>query len=363
MSSYPTLVGANLGYAGGAEAEQVHLGKELAAQGHDVCFITYSGYNVNRAKPIQIFEKIKIIETYERERDNSIGVFQKYKCLFSALRQAKADIYFHESGAVGVLPLFCYLYRARHVYRIPSDSTVLLESLSGDMSFAMKTLNLFEMKKAHVVLAQNNFQKEKLKERFGVESYVLKNGLSLPWVKNLKSEPPFVLWVGSISRIKRPHLFLELAKSMPFANFEMIGGRGEPPFLYDEIANSAQRICNLNFNGFIPSNEVGKYFQGASVLVNTSSFEGFPNTFIQAWAHYTPVISLNVNPDGVLQREKIGFHSKTFNQLVSDVKLLFFDKLLRNKMGQNARKYVEREHDIKIIVHKYCDIFEGVLWG
>jgi len=35
------LTGKNLGYAGGAEAEQVHLDRELVTKGYYVCFVTY----------------------------------------------------------------------------------------------------------------------------------------------------------------------------------------------------------------------------------------------------------------------------------------------------------------------------------
>jgi glycosyltransferase involved in cell wall biosynthesis len=77
----------------------------------------------------------------------------------------------------------------------------------------------------------------------------------------------------------------------------MIGGRVEPPQLYDEIATATQKVSNLIFHGFVPYHKVNEYFSRASLFVNTSSIEGFPNTFIQAWMHYTPVVGLNVDPD------------------------------------------------------------------
>ena len=117
-------------------------------------------------------------------------------------------------------------------------------------------------------------------------------------------------------------------------------------------------LPNLRFHGFVPYHKVNEYFEKASIFVNTSSIEGFPNTFIQAWMHYTPVVSLNVDPDGIIRNEKLGFCSSTFKQLVSDVTTLLEDERLRKTMGENARKYVEREHDIRKIAKKYIKIFE-----
>lgn len=94
LNSYPTLTGSNMGYVGGAEVEQVHLGKELAGHGYDVCFITYN----HGQKKIENVDDIEIIKTYYREEADEINILLKYKSVWSALKKANADIYFYESG-------------------------------------------------------------------------------------------------------------------------------------------------------------------------------------------------------------------------------------------------------------------------
>jgi len=357
LNSYPVLTGKNLGYAGGAEVEQVHLGRELATKGYDVCFVTYR-HGLNQTENVG---GIKVIKTYEREKAGEMNALLKYKFIWSALKKANTDIYFHEAGATGVLPLFCCLNRKKFVYRIPSDAVVLSKPLFGSYSLSRKIVDVLEIKRADVVVAQSNFQRRMLKERFGVESVVIKNGLMIPRVDCEKQNPPVVLWVASISSVKRPHLFVELAKFIPHACFEMVGGKtkGEPQ-LYNEIVAAAQELPNLRFHGFVPYHHVNEYFKKASIFVNTSHIEGFPNTFIQAWMRYTPVVSLNVDPDGIIRNEKLGFCSGTFKQLVSDVITLLKDEKLRKIMGKNARKYVEREHDIRKTVKKYIKIFKEI---
>jgi glycosyltransferase involved in cell wall biosynthesis len=346
-----------MGYAGGAEVEQVQLGTELCIHGYDVCFVTYS-YGLGQIENIC---GIEVIKTYSREKARKINALIKFKSIWSALKKANADIYFHEAGSAGVLPLFCYAYKKKFVHRIASDAVVLGKSLDGKYSFFEKSTSAVEVKSADSVIAQSKFQQRILKERFGIQSLVIKNGLILPEVDHEKSEPPVVLWVGSLSKVKNPELFIDLAKSLPNVQFEMVGGRGTPPQLYDEIAAEAQQLSNLKFYGFIPYHEINEYFRRASVFVNTSSMEGFPNTFIQAWANYIPVISFNVDPDDVIRNEKLGFCSGSFKQLVTEVNTLSNDEKLRKIIGNNARKYVEREHDISINLKKYIQIFEEIL--
>jgi glycosyltransferase involved in cell wall biosynthesis len=76
--------------------------------------------------------------------------------------------------------------------------------------------------------------------------------------------------------------------------------------------------------------------------------------------HYVPVVSLNADPDELICEKKLGFHSKTFDQLVEDVKILLKDEQLRQKMGKNSRQYVEQEHDISNIIKEYIGLLDHI---
>src|SRR3569833_4221583 len=90
---------------------------------------------------------------------------------------------------------------------------------------------------------------------------------------------------------------------------------GEPPggdpTWCAQLMHSIEATPNLEFLGHRSTAEVNQYLARASVFVNTSVHEGFPNTFVQAWLRDAVVVSLTVNPDGVLDRRAVGIHAQT----------------------------------------------------
>ena len=71
----------------------------------------------------------------------------------------------------------------------------------------------------------------------------------------------------------------------------------------------------------------------------------------------TPVITLNCDPDNIIKNQRIGFHSGSFKQLIKDVRYLIENEDVRREMGEKARKYSIKNHDIVKIGKRYLEIF------
>ncbi len=355
--AYSYLSQKNTGTAGGAELHQVLLAKELAKKGFDISFIVddYGQENMEVQNGIKIFKSP--INRYTKVTDFPLRVNHFWR----VLGRVGADIYYQRAATAetGIIAFFCAMKKKKFVYGMSSDIEVD-GTFDERAKFYERILYNFGVKRAERVIVQSEYQHDLLEKKFNLDSTIIKNPCPADeYLEKKKLDPPVVLWVGTIKpEWKQPDLFLELARSIPDAKFRMVGGSGSDRRFYDEIKKEAEEIPNLEFTGFVSYPEINNYFNSASVLVNTSTVEGFSNTFLQAWAGYTPVVSLSADPDEIICKYKLGFHSRTFNQMIDDVKTLLKDEKLRVKMGQNGRKYVEREHNISKAVENYIKVFD-----
>jgi len=351
-------------FIGGAEVQQVLLGTGLSKENFDVSFIVAdSGQPQN-----EVFNGIKIYKTlplgYKIKSYKSL--YKAFQVNWNVMKECNADVYYCRGASIyiGYVALFCIINRKKFILGMASDKD-LITKLSKFLSIQNISF-LIGLKFAHCVISQNRKQQNFLKKNFKIESIQINNMCHIPTEEPVTNKSN-VLWVGTIKpEWKRPELFLKLAESIPEVHFQMIGGPayGGPQSyfeFYEQIREKAHEITNLDFIGVVPYNKIDKYFESALIFVNTSSMEGFPNTFIQAWIKSVPVASLSVDPDEVICENNLGFHSKTFDQLVIDVNLLLDNSYLRGIFGNNARLYAEQEFDIKKIIKSYIKIIYQLL--
>ena len=112
----------------------------------------------------------------------------------------------------------------------------------------------------------------------------------------LKKDPITVVWVGNIKPLKRPELLLDLAAAFVAeqnVRFLMIGREGSGKH-YSDFVSKLTQAPNVAYLGELPVEQVNRILGESHILVNTSDFEGFPNTFIQAWMRRVPVGRMRV---------------------------------------------------------------------
>jgi glycosyltransferase involved in cell wall biosynthesis len=106
---------------------------------------------------------------------------------------------------------------------------------------------------------------------------------------------------------------------------------------------------------------MARHYRKAALLVSTSNSEGFPNVFLQSWQFGTPTVSLNIDPDGVIEHYELGKLSGTFGKLVEDVETLLKMSDLRKRLGKNAIGYAAENHAQDVVVGQYIDLFDDLL--
>ena len=73
LDSYPLVTQENLGYAGGAEVQQIYLAKELQKRGYTISFITYD----ETKKGKETINGITILPAYPRHEIRNLYFLKK----------------------------------------------------------------------------------------------------------------------------------------------------------------------------------------------------------------------------------------------------------------------------------------------
>jgi len=277
---------------GGAEVQQSMIAPALAARGYRVSMICHDYGQPEKAQ-------VKGVTVYKMHApDEGIPVVRfihpRLTSLWAALRRVDADVYYQRSAAAwtGFLAAFCRKHGRRSIYAGASD----VDFLPGqqDIRFA-RDRRIYEwgLKRMDGIVVQNPVQREQLKTHYGLDSTLIPSCYAPP--PGAKCDRAgYVLWAATVRPSKRAETFLEIARRMPHQRFVMVGGpdRGrKAEAYYRGVIEAARAIPNIDVRGFVPFAQAERWFDGARVLLNTSLYEGFPNTFLQAWARSMPTVS------------------------------------------------------------------------
>jgi glycosyltransferase involved in cell wall biosynthesis len=267
----------------------------------------------------------------------------------AAMRRADADVYLQRGGALltGDVALHCRLARRHFAFMAAHDWDCDRHHQRG-WQYLPGSYYAAALRRADLVCAQSEFQRSQLERHHGVPSMVQRT--AYPDATGADAGlREHVLWAARCLDWKRPMAFLDLAEGRPDVPFVMAcapydGARAT----YDAVAARASSMPNVQFLGFVPFADTEDLFRHARVVVNSSTAEGFPNTFVQAARVGTPVLSLEVNPDGILQLADFGACADGDPaQLARQLDTLLDDCQVWHRQSANAYKYFRQEHDIE----------------
>ena len=300
------------------------------------------------------------IKTYKTARpEEGIPLLRfihpRWTRLRAALKRADADIYYTScAGAlVGQVALFTRRHRRKLVFRIASDTDCDPDALlvrHGRDRFLYR----YGLQRADVVLAQTPHQQRQLLKNYGRESRVAASLTDCARsARTFQDRDIDALWVGNIRALKRPELLLQLARNLPDTAFHMIGGPlPGTQELFDAVRARALTLPNVHFHGPVPHHEVGNYFERARVLVHTSEIEGFPNTYLQAWARGTPVVAF-LDPQQLLSREGLGKVVADLPQMMSALTALSRDPQAWEAASRRSQQYMSRQFNEQQMIEPY----------
>jgi glycosyltransferase involved in cell wall biosynthesis len=279
--------------------------------------------------------------------------------IYYELQKIQPEIIYQNVGGfqTGIAAFYAKKYGVKFIWHVASDDDIIPQwkcNYKRRLSFAIerKMLN-YGIKNSDIIAVQTKHQAYLLKKNFEIISKnLIPIGHPVPKNKIKKRNELTVLWIANIKPLKQPEKFVDLARMFLYqkdVKFIMIGAKGWGKW-FKKIITDINSLPNLDYIGQLTQNKVNNLLSKSHLLVNTSLYEGFSNTFVQAWMREVPVVSLSVDPDNILVKERIGYRSNTINQLYKDVSLLLSDNYLREDMGKRASLYARENYSVKKMI-------------
>jgi glycosyltransferase involved in cell wall biosynthesis len=356
------ISGASDGHIGGVERQTNLMARWLVGKGHTVSVIVWG----EEGQPSEIdIDGIRVISLC-RQSDGIPGLrflVPRWSSLLRALRRADADIYYQNCAEYVTGQVALWVQRAgRHfVYSVASDPDCDPQ-LPKMKKLRERVLYRHGLRNADRVIVQTETQRQKMAQGFQRASLVL----AMP-CEDLPNTPPgeseavgnSVLWIGRRAPVKRPEAVADIASHCAEFHFDVVGPEGGTDAYRKALRAKLDASINVSLLGAVNFSAVRKYYERSALLLCTSHFEGFPNTFLEAWSCGCPVVS-TVDPDGVITKHQLGMYSPDIDRIPDLIREVAKS---REEYSQRCRTYFAQHHQKDLAMRRFEVAFEDVLRG
>ena len=354
-NAYGALCGGKIGFVGGAEHQTAGTARWLAAQGYPTSVLTWD----EGQPPVSEMDGVKVIAICPSEKGlPGLRFFHpRLTGLYAALRRADADIYYHNSAeyVTGLAADWCRRHGRAFVYSVASD--VACDPKLPVMPKAYERI-LYRrgLTGAHKILVQTSRQQRALREGFGLAAVPLPMPCPGPSEKDYAElrppEPARVAWIGRAAPLKRLEWLLDIARRLPQATFELAVANDGIAY-GQSLRAQAGALKNVVWRGVLRRDQMPDLYQRAAVVCCTSEYEGFPNTFLEAWSHGRPVVS-SFDPDGLIQRLNLGTVATDVPAFVRAFTELFSSPARWREQSEQARRYYFENHRPEVVMPQFA---------
>jgi glycosyltransferase involved in cell wall biosynthesis len=353
------------GHSGGVERQTSIMARWLARRGHDVSLVTWDEGQEDGL----VIDGVRMLKVCRRDEGlPGLRFFHpRWTSLNLALRRADAQLYYQNCAeyVTGQVAWWCRRHGRYFVYSVASDPECD-PRLPEMRTFRERILYRYGLKRAARIIVQTRKQKRLLKEGFGLEAIFLPMPCPGPVEAEFKPTPESspgtfrVGWVGRIAPVKRLEVLLAAAERLPDVQFEVAGKPDAAESYTRPVLEKARAMGNVNLHGHVDRDRMPGFYRAASVLCCTSDYEGFPNTFLEAWSHGLPIVS-TVDPDNLISERGLGVCAANPQEMVQAIFRLREDPALRRSISANARNYYLENHAVDPAMRRFEDVFADEL--
>jgi glycosyltransferase involved in cell wall biosynthesis len=360
--AYGALSGAT-GHIGGVEWQVSLMARWLARQGYTVSVLTW---DEGQAEDVEI-DGVHVLKMCRQDAGvKGLRFFwPKWTSLNAAMKRADADLYYQNCGeyVTGQVALWCRRHGRRFVYSVANDPDCDVR-LPEMQKRRERILYRYGLGHADQVIVQTRRQQKMLWRGFGRDSVVIPmpcpgpSDVEYTEAMRERNGSQRVLWIGRICEQKRPDRLLDLAEACPDLRFDLVGPTTDTEYTR-RVCERAKALGNVTFHGPAAREHVSAFYRQAKVLCCTSDFEGFPNTFLEAWSWGVPVVS-TFDPDALIAEKRLGRVGKDVAALTAGIREMLTAPNRWQAASRAARKYYTENHAMEVAMNKFEQIFRGV---
>ena len=295
--------------------------------------------------------------------------------LIGEIRRFKPHIVHTHTAKAGVLGRIASILSLHPSIRVHTYHGHLLNGYFGPIKRQIMILieRILSRFTHHHLAVGSKVRQDLLKEKIGkVESFgVMPPGLEIGELlprelarRNLGLSE-FSLqcgFIGRVTGIKRPDRFLDVVAEVKARNIDLeffIAGDGD---LFDYCRDRIAREClPVSLLGW--QTDIESVLSAADFLILTSDNEGTPLSLIQGGMAGLPVVSTNVGSvSEVVVCDETGLLVNTdVSQLVDAIEKLASSAELRQKLGENAKKFTMKNFGVKRLVSNHEQLYKSIL--
>jgi len=348
------------------------LAKTLASLGHEVVVV-----DLEISREYRTPDGILIIPV--KGYNNGVKMFRtlthRLPGLYSTFVDLKADVYYCRIREYRHIVVYwaARKVKARFILGLASDLDILnirkrwrhfyssnIKDLWGVFNgICSEIVYPYLLRKADRVIVQHNGQKEILLKK-GINSTIFPNLIDTSEIKtDINYEKNGFVYVGSLDERKGFAEFYEVVMRSPGHLFKVIGNpRGNAGDIYYE---KLKCFKNVTLMGRLSHSETLTEISKSKMLISTSPMEGFPNIFIEAWACGVPVLSLFVDPGGIIEKAGLG---NVAHGSISEFLHAMNNINNSENLARRTKAYVQNTHELNShkvgeINNLFTDIFKN----
>jgi glycosyltransferase involved in cell wall biosynthesis len=326
---------------GGAERQMTLLARALVERGHRVAHIV-----TRPREPAPLDYPLTLV--YREHRSATGGpiraALHEALEIWKALRSADAGVVVLRSASpvVGLAAVYCRGHRRRLVFSSSNVSDFTLERLQDWQKLPYR----YGLRRAAAVVVQSEDQEQLARAALPSLRRVVRIPSFAEGTPAPRAEPDRFLWFGRTVGEKQPLRYVRLAESLPEARFTMIPTNPEQNVeFFAEIRAAAANVPNLELLDPLPHAELAQLIARSAAVVNTSTLEGMPNSFLEAWLAGVPVLTFEFDPDGIVAGRDLGVAAGgSWERFVAGARELWESRADREEIAERVREHVRETH-------------------